>query len=434
MTASQYVIAFIALFIYYIIGRYIVNRISGELYNRLFLKYYSLAFVLSSFLIIIIHIAYIVDGDINGLPPPGSHSTDSVHYFYSAEAIINHGYSNRIIDSYNIYHAIPHVLIIVIQFLIFGINSLIITFFNAFLFSLTLVLFGKFVSYYFGYKSVKKALIFFICYFSFISYTVLPLKEIVVLFFSIIVILQMHHLKQNFKLTNLLIFIFVSFILFYLRAYVAAILIACSIIVIFVKMNVKSMFISSIVLITVFYIFTNYSLGGISFAYLYESQDFYIGTWKSQERIHAIGANEAIDVILSGRLNFINLVYVQVLNTFFRPFITSYPRAEEFITSGGYITKFINYLGSFLWYFILPSIIYGFYHMLKNRKDLTIIYLPVIVFFIFFLFTSNQLRYQTVTRIFWIFIAVYGFQFYPKWKKYIPLWVILYIVIAIVTL
>ena len=152
MSVSEYLIAFLVLVLYYLLGKFIAIKVSPLQYRKILVKYYRLAFVLSSFLIIITHLLYVFEGDIFGLPIPGSFGSDSLIYIEAGKHIADKGYSNNIILLYNLGGAASYVFLVAVNFILFGFNPLIVVFFNAFLYSLTLVLFGTFVSYYFNYK------------------------------------------------------------------------------------------------------------------------------------------------------------------------------------------------------------------------------------------------------------------------------------------
>lgn len=433
MTASDYIVAVLALILYYLIGRFFAKKISPKDCRSLFLKYYSIAFFIATISILIAHFAFVLDGNLDGLPSAIDHGNDSVRYLLSAESIIDEGINTDATKYYGTYGAYTYMLLIVILFMIFGINNLVIIFFNALLYSLSVVLFGKFASFYFNFKNVKRSMLFFILYFSFLSSVIIPLKEILVLFLALIILINIQKLRSQFNYRNIFLLLIGIFLLFFTRAYVALILFISSILIIFVRLSIKNIFASIIILSLGLFVLTNIKIGGIGFLNLYQDANFSIGVWRAEENLTATGAEEAFKIIRSGQLDYITMVYYQTLNTFFRPFITSYPRREVFLSFGTYIRSLLWYSGSFFWYFLLPSIIYGFIHMVKNRKDLLILYLPVILFFVFFIFAYNMLRYQMVTRIFWILIGIYGLQYYSKWKKYIPFWIALYIAIALFT-
>ncbi len=388
---------------------------------------------MATFLILFVHFGYVFEGRLIGLPLITG-SNDALKYYYHAVSIVRNGFGSSTVNYYEFRGAITYVITIAIQFIIFGINPLIIKFFNAFLFSLTLVFLGKFISYYFDFKFVKRSLVLFIIYTPFICRTTIPLKEILIYFFTLIILIQTYKLTQHVKLKNLLIFIFIGILLFYSRPYVAIILIICSLIIILYKFNFKNAFFALVILSIIFFVLINFRISGVAFIDMYENQSIYVGNLQSEKAYYGKGVQETFGIIKSGILPYGNMLFVQGMNTFFQPFFTSYPKRENFNFLGTYINSLIAYLGSFVWYLLLPSMIYGFYIMIKKRKDLIILYLPAIAFFIFFIFIRNRLRYQIVARIFWIIIGVYGFQFYPKWKKYIPLWAVLYLFIFMKTI
>lgn len=434
MSIFDYLISLFALISYFFIGRYITIKIANNRYKLLLLKYYSLSFVLAIVAILIVHYAYVSDGNLDGLPQYNDYGNDSIRYITCAKVMIDEGIYTNAVETYKVGSAYTYVLLIYIQFMIFGINTLVIIFFNALLYSLSLVLFGKFASFFFDLKNVKRSLLFFILSLSFLSYIVIPLKETLVIFLALIVLISIQNLSYKLNYRSLLLLLLGIFLLFFTRAYVAVILFASSIPIIFVKGSIKKKFINTIVIALGLYFIVNFQIGGMGLAHLYQEAYFNIGVWKQEGNITGRGFENALKVITSGKINYITMVYYQTLQTFFNPFFTSYPRRESVLSTGTYIKSFLFYSASFLWYFLLPSIIYGFIHIVKNRKDLLILYLPPILFFVFFTFMHNQLRYQIVTKIFWILIGVYGLQYYSKWKKYITFWIIFYIAIAIVTL
>jgi hypothetical protein len=415
------------------VGYFIVKKISKGIYYKLFIKYYSFSFAASTFLIIIVHFAYLFDGSIYGLPLSGSLNTDSLVYIDAAKNILNNGY-NYTATYYDISGALTYVYIIVFQFAMWGINPLIVVLFNALLYSLSIIVFGKYASYYVDYKTVNRLLLFIVLYFSFFSYTVVPLKESLILFLGALFMLQTHYVKEKYSIKNVILLLIVGIFLTFSRMYIGIILLICSIAVVLLNMRIRNIIITLLLSAFIIISIPNISKGYLLISDVFENQHIYLGTWKSTEGLQAIGAKDALDVITSGRLDYLNLIMVQLLNTFFRPFFTSFPRLDLFATQGGYITSLINYLGSFLWYFILPSVVYGLYHGIRNRKDMAMIYVPLIAFFIFFIFTRNQLRYQLLMRLFMMLYGAYGYQYYSKWKKYIPLWIGLYLAIAMVTI
>ena len=192
------------------------------------------------------------------------------------------------------------------------------------------------------------------------------------------------------------------------------------------KISVKQIIALTVIFIGSSYLLFNYNIGGIGLSNLLETQNIYIGQHNAGVKTKVVGAKNIVGVLLSGNLRYLSLLVNQTIRTFLNPLFTSYPINSNLHTDATYLRAFINYFGCFVWYFLLPSIIHGTTYIIKKRKEFSMFLVPALLFFTMFMFVQNMLRYQMVTRFFWIIIGVYGLQYYSKWKKYLPFWWILY--------
>jgi len=434
MTSIDYIIAFLALTIFYFLGMFITQRVSPSNYRPFFVKYYIFSFSLSVISIIVVHLGFVFDGILDGIPTVSDFDNDSIIYILSAKAIIKEGIFTTTLDYYNSKGAYTYVILIAILFTVFGTNNLVVIFFNAFLYGIAVVLFGKYASFYFNKDDVKKSMTFFILFFTFLSYTVVPLKEILIFVLLLLVLVYIEKIKKHFNVTSLLLLLLFLLMLSFTRVYVAIIIFSATIIYYLSEFRYRNISITIVYISLGIFLFMNANIGGIGFNNFFFNTSFNIGVWKQDGNITIKGADNALAVVLSGDLNYFSIFYHQIVNYLFQPLFTSYPRIEEFLSTGTYLKAIIYYLGSFTWFALIPSAVYGFFYIIRKRKNLIMLYLPPLLFFIFFLFIANQMRYQLIIKLFFILSAVYGLHFYHIWKKYLFIWIILYLLIAFLTL
>ena len=416
----------IATLIFYLIGRYwikISNRTNLDKISYLY--YYNLSFWFSSFCTIVIHLLFILVDKTNGLGHTSEIANDAIFYIEYSETIFRSGIKGLNLVQFG---GIGYSILLALLHALFGSKILIFKLLNSLLYALTIFNFGVISNKLLNKKKSKFVMLFLIFYLTFISYVTFPLKEVLVWFLvSNICMFYIINNKVSWQIIIFIVFLIIT------RIYIGIILLFSILIhsIFFSKSSIRNKIIVIIVFIVSLLTINFGSFFGFEIKTIFYDITIGVGKWNTDFTV--TGMDKAVKSILSSDFDVFRLIIIEVQNILFNPLFTSIQPVSEFITFGNFVRMLLYYLGAISWYFLLPGVLYGLYIMCKNEQYRFITIL-IVVSFIFFVFFMNMLRYQLFLRFFLVLIGFLGFEFYRKWKLFIPIYIFFVCILVLLTI
>jgi hypothetical protein len=424
MQYLQYIIAFI---VNYYLSKLLITKIFEEKKNNLAL--FKKALFVSFLIITIIYLTnhFLFDFQYTNRGDNVLYD-DELQYLTTAKSLI----SNHFIwaPHFHVDWALAWVYLLALNSWIFGIHYYTGVIINIFLFSLSALLFYNIVLKVHSEKKIAEKSFYLFIFFIpllFISSTIL--KEMLITFLTLFVIYSFMELKENKRPLFFSILLLTSYILMFLTRHQYAIVLGSLIILFYLFTSHKNIFIKSIYLfifiIGVYFFYNSPFVKGLYLTELIEYSNIRAITYSSTEVVQVKGGYfQYFLEFISDPWLFRKQIIFGSISYLLDPLPYRFLQSEDPF-------HFWSSIYNIFFYLFLPSIFFGLFFKIKEKKinsyDLFLLAYFVIMFFILILNARAVIRYRVSYFPLLLVWGSFGLHHFSKWKRFVPIITILYI-------